>query len=151
MRKYFKRKYKSLVSDSRFAEILSGSVWAICGRVLSAILGLLFSVIVARSYGAEIVGILAVVNSFLMLATIFTVLGTPTSILRLIPEHLMKYSPTSAFNVYRKTQYMVIVFSLVSGTIFFVAAKFIANEIFSKPHLSFYFAPGFPYLSFLNH
>ncbi len=42
-------------------------------------------------------GIVAVLNSFLMLATIFTVLGTNTSILRLIPECLAKYSPAAAF------------------------------------------------------
>jgi len=38
----------------------------------------------------------AVLQSFLMLATIFTVLGTNTSILRLIPEHLAGYFPALA-------------------------------------------------------
>ena len=75
-----------------------------------------------------------------MLATIFTVLGTQTSILRLIPEHLVKYSPTSAFKVYRKTQYMVIGISLVTATLFFFSANLIADKVFSKPHLSYYFA-----------
>lgn len=103
-------------------------------------LGLITSVIVARFYGAEVMGIVAVLNSFLMLATIFTVLGTNTSILRLIPEHLVKYSPTSAFKVYRKTQYMVIGVSLVTGALFFFGADLIAGKVFNKPHLSFYFA-----------
>jgi O-antigen/teichoic acid export membrane protein len=135
-----KRKYHNLVSDTRFYEILTGSAWALSARVLAAALGLVFIIIVARFYGAEVLGIVAVINSFLMLATIFTVLGTNTSILRMIPEHLTKYSPTSAFKVYRKTQYMVIGVSLVTGAFLFFAADTIATKLFSKPSLSFYFA-----------
>jgi O-antigen/teichoic acid export membrane protein len=58
----------------------------------------------------------------------------------MIPEHLIKYSPTSAFKVYRKTQYIIISVSLVTGILFFLGANLIANKVFSKPHLSFYFA-----------
>ncbi len=119
MIQFIKKKYHNLVSDTRFSEILTGSVWALSARVIGTVLGLAFSVIVARFYGAGVVGILAVINSFLMLATLFTVLGKPTSILRLIPEHLVKYSPTSAFKVYHKTQYMVIGISLIMATLFF--------------------------------
>lgn len=137
---FLKRKFHNLISDEKFSEILTGSAWALSARVFATGLGLIFSIVVARVYGAEVVGIVAVINSFLMLATIFTVLGTDISILRFIPEHLTKYSPTSAFRVYRKTQFMVISISLLTGAIFFFAANLIADKVFSKPHLSFYFA-----------
>jgi O-antigen/teichoic acid export membrane protein len=137
---FIKSKYVNLVSDTRFSEILTGSVWALSGRVIATLLGLGFSVLVARLYGAEIVGIVAVINAFLILASMFTVMGTPTSILRLIPEHIAKYSPTSAFKVYRKTQWMVIVVSIVMATLFFLGANLIADRVFSKPHLAYYFA-----------
>lgn len=130
----------NLISDKKFSEILTGSVWALGARVSATVLALVSSVIIARFYGAEMVGVVAVVNSFLILATTFTVFGTNTSILRLIPEYLAKYSPTSAFKVYRKTQYMVIGFSLLTGTLFYFSANFIAAKIFNKPHLSIYFA-----------
>jgi len=135
-----KRKIHNLISDEKFSEILTGSVWALGARVLVTGLGLISSIIIARFYGAEVMGIVAVINSFLLLATIFTVLGTGTSILRMIPEHLVKYSPTSAFRLYRKTQYIVICVSLLTGGLFFFSSEFIAAKIFSKPHLSFYFA-----------
>jgi O-antigen/teichoic acid export membrane protein len=137
---FFKRKIHNLISDQKFSEILTGSVWALSARMISTGFGLVASIIIARLYGAKVVGIVAVVNSFLMLATIFTVLGTQTSLLRLIPEHLVKYSPTSAFRVYRKSQFMVILVSLVTGALFFICADLIAARVFSKPHLSFYFA-----------
>lgn len=137
---FLKRKVHNLISDERFSEILTGSAWALSARIIATGLGLVFSIIVARFYGAEMVGIIAMINSFLIFATLFTVLGTNTSILRLLPEHLVKYSPTSAFKVYRKTQYMVICISLITAAVFFFGANLIADKVFSKPHLSFYFA-----------
>ena len=108
-------------------------------RIIATGLGLATTIIIARAYSAEVLGIVAVINSFLMLATIFTVLGTNTSILRLIPEHLTKYSPSSAFRVYRKTQYLVLGTSLVTGGLLFFGSGFIAETIFSKPHFQPYF------------
>jgi O-antigen/teichoic acid export membrane protein len=134
-----RRKFKSLTSDKKFSEILTGSVWALAARVVATVLGLVTSIIIARMYGAEMVGILAVIQAFLMFATIVTVLGTNMSILRLIPEHVAKYSVTSAFKVYRKTQYFVGGGSLLVGVVLFFASDLIAAKIFAKPHLSYYF------------
>ncbi|RJX18279.1 MAG: flippase [Desulforudis sp.] len=140
MLSFLQRKYTNLVSDTSFSEILTGTVWALSARLLATGMGLVFSVMVVRFYGAEAMGIVAIIYSFFTLASILTVLGTDTSILRLIPEHLTKYSPFSAFKVYRKTQYMIMGVSLVTGTIFFFSAEFISTYVFSKPHLTFYFA-----------
>ncbi len=135
-----KRRWSNLISDKKFSEILIGSAWAFSSRLVATGFGLITSIIVARCYGAAMVGVLAVINSFLLLATIFTVLGTATSLLRLIPEYLVKYSPTSAFKVYRKIQSLVIIVSVFAGTFCFFGADLIAGKVFSKPHLSSYFA-----------
>ncbi len=137
---YLKNKIKNLISDKKFSEILTGSAWALLAKVFAAGFGLISSIIIARFYGANVMGIVAVINSFLILASIITVMGTDTSILRLIPEHLIKYSPSSAFKVYRKTLYMVMGASFITGVLFFFCADLIADRVFSKPHLSFYFA-----------
>jgi len=138
--KLIKANIHDILFDNRFEEILVGSVWALSARVIATGIGMIVSIIVARAYGAEVLGILAVIESFLLIVTIFTVLGTNTSILRLIPEHLARYSPTSAFKVYRKTQYLVAGVSVAVGFIIFLCAGFIAETIFSKPHLEFYFS-----------
>jgi O-antigen/teichoic acid export membrane protein len=145
---FIKQKYHNLVSDQKFSEILTGSAWALSARVIATGIGMITSIIIARCYGAEIMGIVAVLNSFLMLTTIFTVLGTNTSILRLIPEHLTNYSPTSAFKVYRKIQYFVAGISIISGSLLFIASGFVADTIFSKPHLQIYFALGSVFIIF---
>lgn len=135
-----KRRYQRLTSDPRFSEIFTGSVWALGARVVSTFVAMITSIIVARVYGASAMGVLAVINSFLMFVTIFTVLGTGTSILRLIPEHMARYSVASAFRVYRKTQWFVAAVSLATGGIFYFAADIIADRLFMKPHLSGLFA-----------
>ena len=145
---FLKHKLQNLISDQKFSEILTGSAWALGARVIATALGMVTSIIIARWYGAEVLGMVAVLNSFLMLATIFTVLGTNTSILRLIPEHLAKSSPTSAFKVYRKTQYFVAGVSVVTGATLFLGADFIADTIFSKPHLRFYFGLASAFIIF---
>jgi len=133
------KRYYSLISDKKFSEILVGSSWALLARMVAAGMALAINIVVAQFYGAEVIGILAILTSFLMLATMFTLCGTGMSILRLIPEHIIKYSPTSAFRVYRKAQYIVICISFVTGIIYFFFSDFIAENIFSKQHLSFYF------------
>ena len=137
---FFTRRLKSFFSDARFSGILRGSLWALSARVASGVLTFIVSVLVARNYGADGVGILAMVQSYLSLAAIFTVLGTSTSILRLIPEHVAASSVTSAFRVYRKTLRLVTAVSLVTGTLLLLLSGVVATRVFSKPHLTFYFA-----------
>lgn len=134
------QKFQNLFKDQRFSEIMRGSVWALSAHVISAALGFVIMIIIARIYGANILGTVAVLQSFFVLTTIVTVLGTNTSILRLIPEHLAKYSPGSAFKVYAKTQFFVAGISILAGVVLFIGAGYVAENIFSKPHLKFYFA-----------
>ena len=150
MSNILKRKYANLVSDSRFSEILSGSIWALSARVCTMILAFVFNIIVARSYGPKVLGILAIINSFLIFTTLFTVMGTHTSILRLIPEHMAKYSPTSALKVYRKTQFLVIAASIAVSVLLFLLSSIVAEKVFSKPYLSPYFALASGFISLPN-
>ena len=137
---FIRNKIHNMLSDQKFIEIFTGSVWALLARVVATLISMATSIIIARAYGADILGIMAVLSSVFMLATIFTVLGTDTSILSLIPEHLTKYSPKSAFKVYRKIQCLVSIVSFFIGMLLYINSGFIANSIFFKPDLQFYFA-----------
>ena len=140
MYNFIRKKINNLISDKKFHEILTGSIWALGAKFIATAIGLLTMIIIARMYGADVLGIVSILQSFFILTTIFTVLGTNTSILRLIPEHITKYSFGSAFTVYRKTQYFVGSVSIILGGIIFACSGFIAETFFSKPHLQFYFS-----------
>jgi len=137
---FIKRKLQNLISDKKFYEILEGSGWAAGAHIIGMGLTMTTSVIVVRVYGADVMGIVAIIKSFLMFVTIFTVMGTHTSILRFIPEHLTKYSVSSAFKVYRKTQYFVASVSIIACILLFFSSNLIADKVFSKPNLSYFFA-----------
>jgi O-antigen/teichoic acid export membrane protein len=108
------------------------------------------SIIVARFYGAETMGIVAMINSFMSLAVVFIVLGTDTSILRLIPEHIANYSATSAFRIYTKIQYFVVGFAVLIGVLLFLSSNLIAEYVFFKPYLSFFFSASSVFVIFLS-
>lgn len=137
---FLKQKYYSFASDGKFSEIFTGSIYSVAAQISVVALTMASNVFIARVYGAEAVGILAMINTFLLLCSIFAIMGTDISILRLIPEHVAKYSVASAFHIYRKTQYFVACIALVLGTVFLLSSGYIADKVFSKPHLSLYFA-----------
>lgn len=121
------------------SEILAGSIWALSGRVGATFLALLFSIVVARSYGAEVLGIISVVQALLMMVVTITVLGFDTSLLRLIPEYMAKHSVASAILLYRKAMYVVVISSLCSGSVLYFFADLIAINLFNNSNLSYYF------------
>ncbi len=137
---YIRRKYHELTKDEQFSEILNGSAWALAAKLTATGLWIMSSVIIAKFYGAKVLGIVTLIQAFLKLCTILPLLGTNTSILRFIPEHLTKYSPASAFKIYRKTLLLVTLASLAAGGLFFLSSTVIAERIFNKPHLDFYIA-----------
>ncbi len=137
---FLRHKMINIFEDKSFSEILTGSAFALVARVISAGLALIISLLVARIYGAEVMGILAIVQAFMIMASILAVLGTNVSILRMIPEHIVKYSIASAFQVYRKTQFIVVFASIAVGIVLFGCSDLIAGRIFSNPDYSFYIA-----------
>lgn len=145
---HVRRRWVNLFSDRGFEEILSGTAWALGAKVAATLVSAVTSIIIARVYGAGAVGVLAVITSFMGFAKILTLLGTDTSVLRLIPEHISKHSVRSAFHVYKKTQWFVVAVSVGTGAAFFVTSDFIAESVFSKPHLSSLFQLGSVFVVF---
>jgi O-antigen/teichoic acid export membrane protein len=135
VRAFLQNKYRSLTADKGFSEILTGTAWAMASRVGTLVLSLASSLIIARLYGAEAMGILAIVISVIGIVTVFSVMGTGVSILRMIPEHLVQHSPSSAFRVYRKTQYLVAGVSVVIGVMLYFLSGQIADGVFKKPEM----------------
>ncbi|CAK8722773.1 hypothetical protein KKHLCK_12040 [Candidatus Electrothrix laxa] len=135
-----KQKIHTLIYAQKFSEILSGAVWSILASIVSVGLSFLSSMLIAQWYGAKVIGILAILNSFLMIVSIITVAGMDTAVMRIIPEHLIKYSSSSAAAIYHKILFIALVLSLLLGTISYHYADSIAEIFFSKPKLSYYFS-----------
>ncbi|MCK4947493.1 MAG: flippase [Candidatus Aureabacteria bacterium] len=137
---FVKKKLNNLISDKKFEEILHGGALSLSAKVLGVTIGIFSNIIVARYYGPEIMGIVAILNSFFAIAVLFSLMGMNVSLLRLIPEYIAKFSYFSAYNVYKKILKTAVFLSLIVAALLFFSSDFIASNIFNKSHLSILFA-----------
>jgi len=94
-------------NDPIFRNIFRGSSIVLVARIVNAILLLFINVIVARLYASEMVGILAIINSTLVIAAVFSQFGTTSSVLRMVPEYSQRSSLASAGLVIRRMALLI--------------------------------------------
>ncbi|MCL1044141.1 oligosaccharide flippase family protein [Shewanella electrodiphila] len=86
----FHKKKKSIISavsfDSRFFDIIKGASYTFIFKILGVFLGFVTNLYLARNYGAEAVGILAVFTTIYIFGSLFSHIGFSTSLLRIVPE-----------------------------------------------------------------
>ncbi len=112
----------------KFDTLLSGATYTFLARIVGTGLAFIVSIIVSRWYGAEMLGVLAVVQAFMMVFGVIALLGTNVSVLKFIPAHLANYSPTSAFHIYRKIQFIITGVAILLGIILFSSIQLLENS-----------------------
>lgn len=136
MKQIYKKIKLKISEDIDFKEILKGASFSLVARILAIAIGMIINIIIARYYGADIMGLLAIVNSFLALSLIFSLMGTHVSILRFLPEHIAKYSYSSAQNIYIKMTKIISLSSIVFFMFIYIFVDYIAEFIFHKSYLA---------------
>ena len=135
----FKRLKTKINSDQNFKDILKGSSLTFAAKIIGIVFGLATSLIIARYYGADVVGIVAIINSILAIFGIFALMGTNTAVLRLIPEYLQKYSISSVYILYKKTISIVLGLSLLGTIVLYLSSGLLSEYAFHKPSLEYFF------------
>lgn len=131
-----KDKMLSFLRDERMSEILRGSFYSFGAKIIITVLSVATSIFGAHYYGAEMVGLVALVASILSISRMFGLMGMSTSIVRLISEYREKYSAEYAISVYRKIFLTVLCLSMITAVILLVGADFVANKVFSNALLA---------------
>lgn len=135
-----RNKLQSIQKDKHFFEVLSGSIWTFGAKILAVIIGLILNLTITRLYGAESMGFFALINAFFAFALIFSLMGTGTSVLRLIPEYTSHYSPTQAVKIYWKIIFIVVIISLFLTLFSYMNHALIAEVIFKHAEVGYLFA-----------
>jgi len=121
----FLRLLKKNFKNKNFNELLTGTVWVVFGRLLSSALGLMVTVLVARYYGSDVVGRLALCNSVLMIGAMLSLFGFDVSIMRLLPEYSIKGNVSDAYSVFNRIVILILCSSIfVSGFMICIKALF---------------------------
>jgi O-antigen/teichoic acid export membrane protein len=114
-------------------ELLKGATTSLVMKIIGLILATLFAFIVARTLGAEAWGAFSLALSLLSAASIISVFGFDTYLLKISSS---RSETNSAANVYRKTVWITSILSALSATLLYFSAPVIASHIFKNPELS---------------
>lgn len=131
-----KQIYEKKVADGNLNYLLkSGSSTAITLIIVNG-LRLVSGVFIARMYGAESVGEVALVSMIITIAGIFFNFGLKEAILRFIPEYREKYNFFSAWKVFLKANYLQLAMGVMGVVFLIFLSPYLANEVWNVPHLT---------------
>jgi len=131
--KKIRRKIDRQLQDNSFEEVLRGSTVIFTSRVSETFFTMVTSIFIARVYGAEVVGSLAAIRAVMEIVTIFSLVGTDVSLLKLIPQY-RKVSDRSAAQVYLTAFKLIALCSLAISVALYFGAHVLADAL-NKPHL----------------
>lgn len=127
--KFFKK-------DKNFYEVIKGTSYSFVANIIGIIIGLFLNLLIAKYYGANILGELATLISFITIISIFGLLGTHTYSMKKIPQFISTNKQEEINSLYIKIVILVFTSSIVLSFIIYYFSNFIALNIFNKENYS---------------
>lgn len=137
-----RKKIRRQFQDKSFGEVLRGAVLVFSSRIAETIFTMMTSVLIARIYGAEVVGALAAIRSIMEILIIFGLMGTDIGMLRLIPEHRQQ-SLATAFGLYKRTLVLVLLSSAAISVALYFSSHIVADMLKKEQLAQFYALAAF--------
>jgi len=145
------KKLKSrLDRDIHLSELIKGSSVAFLLKLIGLFFGYLASLIIARKYGPDGVGILTLTLAYVSIAIVFSKAGLDITTMKLVSRFSAECDTPSVKGVYWKSLKFVIFFSLTASIIFFNFSEMTSMYIFNKAYLSNAFAFATPMIILLS-
>ena len=120
----------SQVLSNPISSIVSDSIQVFIMRIFVVAIGLTGNVLVARHFGPETLGLLALINSILVMICIPSLLGLNVSVLRIIPEAEKTGGKNSVVRVFYKMVIIVCTVGICIISLLFVLDKFVFLNLF---------------------
>ncbi len=130
---------EKLNSDFHFAELIKGSSTAFILRVVGILAGYIFTLIITRKYGAKAMGIFALSFTLLQISSVIGRLGMDIALLKFVSEYSVQNKWGIIKEIYKKSIKIVLPISFVLCISIFILSPYIAEFVFKKPYLTFYF------------
>ncbi len=128
-----------LGKDKDLSELIKGSSTSFIIRIIGIISGYIFTLIIARFYGAEALGIFVLSLTVLQIFSVFGKAGLDNTSLRFVAELSSQGKWSTLKEFYKKSLYIAVPISIFFNILFFISAPYIATYIFKKPYLTDYF------------
>ncbi len=134
-----KRFRNKLSTDVHFSELFHGSSIAFFMHLVGLVLGYIFTLLVARWYGADTMGLYAL---SLTLLNIFVTIGTfgfGSALVKFIADYNYNDKPYLAKEIYKKVIAFVVPLGLLLSLLFYIFTDYLALEVFDNSKLIPYF------------
>lgn len=128
-------KIKKFFFEDKFKEISLASFWFIIAKITNIVIAFIITAWITKFYGTESLGIWTFLNSVLMIASIFALIGTDTYVLRMIPEFLSQYSIATTFKYIVKVVHLIIITGIISSLILYLSGHFIFPHFYKDKNL----------------
>ncbi len=122
--------------DHHMLEVVRGSALALVLKVVGAGLTFLFSVVIARFFGADGSGVYSIALTVLTIATVLGRLGMDNTLVRFMAAGAATADWASVKGAYRAAMSISLVASLGTSVLLFLAAPLLAERLFHKPELA---------------
>ncbi len=131
----FKIFFTEMLEDKNFGIILKGGMVSFIAKLVAVPISLLTSFILAKYYGAETVGDLALITSFLTISTLFVTIGLDSSLIRFIPEQLSKHGFFGVRVIFLNAVKIVILTGFLVTLICLYSVSLLATQLFKNINL----------------
>jgi O-antigen/teichoic acid export membrane protein len=131
----FKIFFTEMLEDKNFGIILKGGMVSFIAKLVAVPISLLTSFILAKYYGAETVGDLALITSFLTISSLFVTIGLDSSLIRFIPEQLSKHGFFGVRVIFLNAVKIVILTGFLVTLICLYSVSLLATQLFKNINL----------------
>ncbi len=133
-------KFKKKISkDIHLTELLKGASVAFIFRIVGLALGYIFTIFIARAYGANAMGIYTLSLTVFNIAVLIAKLGLDTAMLKFVAEYSAQKKWIEIKKIYWKIIALVVPIAIAITLSAYFLSPLIAQYIFHKPYLSEYF------------
>jgi len=130
-----KRKF---LKDQHVLELLRGSFVSFIFKIVGISFGYIFTLLVARWYGAESLGLYALSLTILNIFVTLGVFGFDNALVKFVAEYNSQEKPYLVKEIYVKVMYIVIPLGTLLSIILYLTATFFAQEVFKKDQLTLF-------------
>lgn len=116
------------MSNKHFSELLKGSVLSFLSKIIGIIIGYVIILVIANYYGSEGIGVFTISMTIIQIASVITLLGLDTAILRFTSEN---YHKKEGYDIVSKIYYKMLVL-LVPSAILMTISMYMCSPIFSN-------------------
>jgi len=134
------RKLKSkLIQDKHFSELFKGSSIAFIFKIIGISLGYIFTLLIAKWYGANTMGLYALTLTLLNIFTIISLFGFDNALVKFVADYNSNNKDYLLKEVYNKALTISIPLGILLSLVLFFNADFFARAIFKNKELTIFF------------